>query len=58
MPPDYPFSQLMADIMAVISDNSPQIVAVALLVGVINFIVGWFMDAVFSLTRESFGRRR
>lgn len=58
MPADYPFTQLMADIMAVITQNSPQIVSIALLLGVVNFIIGWFMYSVNSLTRESFGGRR
>jgi len=56
MPQDYTQAMLMHDVMAVVTQNSPSIVMVALLLGSVNFVVGWFMYSVFSITRESFKR--
>lgn len=58
MNPDYTQAQLMSDIMAVVSENAPVIVTVSIFLGVVNFVVGWFMYSLFTLTRESFGSRR
>jgi len=57
MPPDYPVEQMMADVMAVIQDNMPYIVPVAILVGVVAFIIAWFNDSI-DFAGWTFGRRR
>ena len=54
MPQDYTQAMLMADVMAVVKENMPVIVAVAIFLGVVNFIIGWFMYSINALNRESF----
>jgi len=57
MPPEYPVEQMMADIMAVIGDNMPYIVPCAILVGVVAFVVRWFMYAI-NIGDWTFGGRK
>lgn len=56
MPEDYTQAMLMHDIMAVVTENAPVIIYAAIFVGVVNFVISWFMYSVFSMTRESFKR--
>jgi len=57
MPEDYPVSQMMADIMAVIQDNMPYIIPVALLIATVAFVIRWFMYSV-NIADWTFGNRR
>lgn len=57
MPEDYPVSQMMSDIMAVIQDNMPYIIPTALLVATVAFVIRWFMYAV-NIGDWTFGNRR
>lgn len=57
MSPDYPVSQMMIDVIAVIQDNMIYIVPVALLIASVSFIVAWFMDSL-DIAGKTFGRHR
>lgn len=57
MPEDYPVSQLMADIMAVLQDNLPYVIPAAILCAVVAFILQWFFYAV-DVGGWTFGRRK
>lgn len=57
MPEDYPVSQMMADIMAVVQDNMPYIVPAAIFIASIAFIIRWFMYAI-NLGDWTFGKRK
>lgn len=57
MPPNYPVSQMMSDVISVIQDNMTYIVPVALLVGVVAFVVAWLMDSL-DIAGKTFGRHR
>lgn len=56
MPVDYPVEQMMSDIMAVVKDNMEYIVPCAILVGVLGFVIRWFMISV-DLGDWAFGRK-
>lgn len=57
MPDDYTTSQMMADIMAVVQDNVPVIIQVAVVVAVVALVLRWFMYAV-NIGDWTFGGRR
>jgi len=57
MPEDYPVSQMIADIMAVVQDNMVYVVPAALLIGSIAFVIAWFTDSI-DLAGKTFGRHR
>jgi len=57
MPEDYPVSQLIEDMMAVIQDAMVYIVPAAIIAGSVAFVVRWFMYAV-DVGDWSFGRKR
>lgn len=57
MPEDYPVSQMMADILAVVQDNMVYIVPAALFIGSIAFVIAWFTDTI-DLAGKTFGRHR
>lgn len=57
MPTDYPPSQLMADMMAVIVDNMPYIIPAAILTAVVALVIRWFMYAI-DVGSWTFGNRR
>lgn len=57
MPTNYPVSQMMVDIIAVVRDAALYVVPAAIMVGVIAFMVAWFMDAV-DIGGKTFGRHR
>jgi len=46
MNPDYTTAMMMSDIMATIQDNAPPIIMAAIFLGCVNFIIGWFMQAI------------
>lgn len=52
MPPDYPVAQLLIDCIAVIREAAVYVVPAAILLGAVNFVVGWFMSAVRSLSSK------
>ena len=52
MPPDYPIQQLLIDMLAVIRDGAVYVVPAALLLAAVNFVVSWFMSAIYSITRK------
>jgi len=51
MNPDYTQAMLMSDIMRVVTENAPAIVSAAILIGVVNFILGWFMASIAVLAK-------
>lgn len=57
MPVEYPVSQLLADMMAVIQDGMVYIVPAAILAGCVAFVVRWFMYSI-NLGDWTFGSRR
>lgn len=57
MPTDYPVSQLLLDMMAVITDAMIYIVPAAILAGTVAFVVRWFMYAI-NIGDWTFGGRR
>lgn len=46
MNPDYTTAQLMSDVMATVQDNAPPIIAVAIFLACVNFVIGWFMHSL------------
>lgn len=42
----YDTSQLISDISTMLTDNVPSIVAIAIFLAAVKFIVNWFMYAV------------
>lgn len=46
MPESYPIEQLLTDMMAVIQQGTPYVVAAACLVGAVGFILAWFFYAI------------
>lgn len=57
MPNDYTIQQMLADIMAVVQENAPYIIAAAILLACVNFIINWFMHSLGFITKDTFGRR-
>jgi len=57
MPEDYPVSQLLSDMMAVISDAMVYIIPAAILISGVAFVVAWFFDAI-DLAGKTFGRHK
>lgn len=57
MPPDYPISQLLLDMMSVITDGMVYIVPAAILAASVAFVIRWFMYAV-NIGDWTFGGRR
>lgn len=57
MPEEYPVSQLLADMMAVIQDAMVYIVPAAILISASAFVIAWFLDAI-DLAGKTFGRHR
>lgn len=57
MPTDYPVSQMMADIMAVVQDNMVYIVPAACLTAAIALVIRWFFYAI-NVGEWTFGHRR
>ena len=57
MPTDYPPSQLMADVMAVVKDNMDYIVPLAGLTAAIALVINWFFFAI-NISDWTFGRKR
>jgi len=57
MPTDYPISQLLLDMMSVITDGMVYIVPAAILAGAVAFVTRWFMYAV-NIGDWTFGGRR
>lgn len=51
MDPDYTQAMLMSDIMAVVQENAPVIIYAAILIGVINFVIGWFMSGIIMIAK-------
>lgn len=51
MNPDYTQAMLMSDIMATVQDNAPVVIYAAIFVGVVNFIIGWFMESTRFISR-------
>lgn len=49
MNPDYTTAMMMSDIMNILSQNLPPVIQVAILIGVVNFVLGWFMDSIQTL---------
>ncbi len=46
MPADYPIPQMIHDMMAVIMQGSPYIVAAGIVAGACAFVLAWFFYAV------------
>jgi len=57
MPVDYPIEQLIADMMAVITDAMLYIVPAAILAGCVAFVVRWFMYSI-DFGSWTFGNRK
>lgn len=57
MPVEYPIAQLLADMMAVITDGYLYIIPAAILAGAVAFVTRWFMYAV-NIGDWTFGGRR
>jgi len=57
MPTDYPVSQMMADIMAVIPEAAVYVVPCACIVGAAAFVIAWFNDSI-DIAGKTFGRHR
>lgn len=56
MPSDYPFSQLLTDMMAVIMQGSPVIVAAGCILAAVGFVLAWFFYAVRGIVDWPFKR--
>lgn len=57
MPVEYPITQLLSDMMAVITDGYLYIIPAAILAGAVAFVTRWFMYAV-NIGDWTFGGRR
>jgi ABC-type Fe3+ transport system permease subunit len=57
MPPDYPLSQLITDLMTTFQDSAAIVVPVACVVGAVAFVIAWFMDSI-DVAGRTFGRHR
>ena len=49
MPYDYPVTQLVADVVQIVADNTPTVIAVAVALAGINLVIGWFMHILNQL---------
>jgi len=51
MNPDYTTAMMMSDVMNVIAQNAPPVIQVAIFVGVVNFVIGWFMSSISMIAK-------
>lgn len=57
MPDTYTTAQLAQDIMNTVSSNAAPVVTASILLGVANFIIGWWMSSIGLLSKDPFKGR-